>query len=749
MWVRGGGLWVSSSQYKKNLLSTVLSKGVLGGIFVLIWILQIINYDIQTNTCILGVEGFVLTTATGGSRAELVEFLPLQSKANLEKSWTLSISPSPIDTSVTNDGNTDASYLIDNDSTDDLNEELSAFSVLAGNVANVILKSDLKREQGGDGACSTGWTSWVDDSAAYQLKSGLDGMNLNSYSTNSISNSNAFGNLIRRDEALAWTKWMKSSPSPMLIEMSNEFRQELIQYITEEDLNKMRSTRQELLSRIGLRIVSLPSGGTLTHPFLNPPGALIYGKLLYGGARRFRILPGKMARRTGDRESIKRRDSQNVPSWLQYGGTARNYEALDMGPCAIMEVIILATGFSMESIFNEKSDMVISQFKWNPSSILQFDNLDEQIDSDNDEKNKEILKDNDPLLTSYGYERNELLEASLTTTVGGLQTQVESIIRRVLDGRIIRPFDNQNDNGDILPNHNEESTTTLGMMKSTLEAKELAALGLNPVKGLLLYGPPGCGKTALAREISKALRARTPKIVSAPELLDRWVGGSEKLIRTLFLDAEDELKACGGDATKSTLHVIVIDEIDAVFRKRSYSDDSAQVTRASAVNQILAKLDGVNAIPNILLIGMTNRRELLDDALLRPGRLEVQIEIPLPNKTGRREILQIHFDSLRRRGRLSQPLCNAIDGIKSHSVDDGEYISKNSSIRKIFQKIPKRNKISDLSAVTKGFSGADLAGLVRCAGSIALARLRQQGEGLDSLLITLNDVTEALKELQK
>jgi len=99
--------------------------------------------------------------------------------------------------------------------------------------------------------------------------------------------------------------------------------------------------------------------------------------------------------------------------------------------------------------------------------------------------------------------------------------------------------------------------------------------------------------------------------VSAPDLLDRWVGGSEKLVRALFADAEAELAACGGDATKSALHVTVIDENDAVFRCQSFekqrtaAEDSGEATQASAINRILAKLVGVKAIPNILLIGMT------------------------------------------------------------------------------------------------------------------------------------------------
>jgi len=274
----------------------------------------------------------------------------------------------------------------------------------------------------------------------------------------------------------------------------------------------------------------------------------------------------------------------------------------------------------------------------------------------------------------------------------------------------------------------------------------------------------------LAREISRALRARTPKIVSAPELLDRWVGGSEKLVRLLFADAEAELAACQGDATKSALHVVCIDEIDAVFRKRSSAEDSGEATRSSVVNQILAKLDGVNSIPNLLLIGMTNRRELLDEALLRPGRLEVQVEIPLPNKKGRREILHIHFDALRKRGRLSKPLCCAIDGVPNNSAnimeetttreeENSNYSSpvrgrKRRAIKKVINRIvpSSLSPVYDLASdsVTGGFSGADLAGLVRCAGSLALARCRKQdGIGVEGLLITLEDVKQALLEVKR
>ena len=211
------------------------------------------------------------------------------------------------------------------------------------------------------------------------------------------------------------------------------------------------------------------------------------------------------------------------------------------------------------------------------------------------------------------------------------------------------------------------------------------------------------------------------------------------------------MKLCGGDATKSSLHVIVIDEIDAVFRKRSASEDSGSATRASAVNQILSKLDGVNAIPNVLLIGMTNRRELLDDALLRPGRLEVQIEIPLPDKAGRREILQIHFEGLRQRGRLSEPLCKAIDGfgaIERGDKNDSNFIRIRSRVKAAIQMPQGRIRDLAVDTVTGGYSGADIAGVVRCAGSVALARARKQGMGIDSLTVTLDDVVQALEEVK-
>lgn len=167
-------------------------------------------------------------------------------------------------------------------------------------------------------------------------------------------------------------------------------------------------------------------------------------------------------------------------------------------------------------------------------------------------------------------------------------------------------------------------------------------LGIRHVKGLVLYGPPGTGKTLMARQIARMLHAREPKIVNGPEILNKYVGQSEENIRTLFKDAELEYKSKGDN---SQLHIIIFDELDAICRQRGGRNDGTGVGD-SVVNQLLAKMDGVEELNNILVIGMTNRLDMLDEALLRPGRFEVQLEIGLPSLEGRVQILKIHTNTV-------------------------------------------------------------------------------------------------------
>lgn len=147
------------------------------------------------------------------------------------------------------------------------------------------------------------------------------------------------------------------------------------------------------------------------------------------------------------------------------------------------------------------------------------------------------------------------------------------------------------------------------------------------------------GKTLIARQIGKMLNGKEPKVVNGPEILNKYVGASEENVRKLFEEAEAD-QAAHGEA--SELHVIIFDEIDAICKSRGSVNSGAGV-HDTVVNQLLTKIDGVDSLNNILLIGMTNRKDMLDEALLRPGRLEVQVEIGLPDDKGRLQILQVPF----------------------------------------------------------------------------------------------------------
>jgi len=468
--------------------------------------------------------------------------------------------------------------------------------------------------------------------------------------------------------------------------------------------------------------------------------------------------------------------------WVQFGGPDRNYDAIDMGPCGLMELSILPKDLKLgllgareSSVLEQEpaealpspipsggtdgegeeativpverqatEEMVVSQAaSFDPKWLFTFPPEEKKkVNATGGLRKNETAASNKYPSDGENYGGVDDIEMKFSTVLGGLRPEIQSIIRRVLDGR----------------RRDTASTAT-----TSSELQTMLDFGLSPVRGLLLYGKPGCGKTALAREISRLLTDRPPKIVAAPELLDRWVGGTETAVRSLFEDAEAELAVCRGDPALSGLHVIVIDEIDAVFRQRSSSSGSGEVARASAVNQILAKLDGVQALGNILVIGTTNRRELLDDALLRPGRLEVKIEVPLPDREGRREILNIYFGPLRSLGRLSQPLCRAIDGDSNSISASSESSSSATESRKGMRSFlserlswkarsgPGTVAMRDLAADrwTGGFSGADIEGLVRCAGSIALSRARKDGSGVDGLLITTEDVVQALQEVKQ
>ncbi|KAJ4721486.1 vesicle-fusing ATPase-like [Melia azedarach] len=238
-------------------------------------------------------------------------------------------------------------------------------------------------------------------------------------------------------------------------------------------------------------------------------------------------------------------------------------------------------------------------------------------------------------------------------------------------------------------------------------------LGIKHVKGMLLFGPPGTGKTLMARQIGKMLNGREPKIVNGPEVLSKFVGETEKNIRDLFADAENDQRTRGDE---SDLHVIIFDEIDAICKSRGSTRDGTGV-HDSIVNQLLTKIDGVESLNNVLLIGMTNRKDMLDEALLRPGRLEVQVEISLPDENGRLQILQIHTNKMKENSFLSPDV-----------------------------------NLQELAARTKNYSGAELEGVVKSAVSFALNRQLSMDDltkpvDEENIKVTMDDFLHALQEI--
>jgi len=197
------------------------------------------------------------------------------------------------------------------------------------------------------------------------------------------------------------------------------------------------------------------------------------------------------------------------------------------------------------------------------------------------------------------------------------------------------------------------------------------ATGTDPPAGVLLYGPPGTGKTLLARAVAGESGVNFIR-VAGPELMDRYVGESEKAVREVF------------DRARQTAPTIVFfDEIDGIAGERMGTDEVSE----RVVSQLLAELDGAAANPNVVVLAATNRRDVLDEALLRPGRLESHIEVPDPDQDARREILAVHTEG--------KPLGEDVD-------------------------------LDDLAAVTEGFSGAQVEALVREASILAISEVAEE-----------------------
>jgi len=394
------------------------------------------------------------------------------------------------------------------------NENESIFNIVAECTASCLLESDKRRDAKAEhsGLVSSSATNWINDQHAFVLQKMIDKMKLKSAEERTG---------LDRDEASAWIRWMKGSPAPMVVDLSQELRAVANTTLSEDVFDLIEQSRNQFLSRMGAKLILLPSGCSLSSPLREPPASLVYGKLLFGGVTRYRLLNSSNSRRpprrTGERTVTKVSADDNIPAWIQYGGADRVYESVDMGSAAVLEITLVPSRETLAiDATTNFGDMVVQNCVWKPQDIFDVTFEGKDSDEQSERGDTNFVSGYTPI-SQAGKNRNDAFQADFKEDVGGLQPQIDAIVRRVLDGRVIRPVGE--DDGLI-----QEDETTTALKAATLEAKELAILGLTPVRGLLLYGPPGTGKTLLARQIAKALRARAPKIVSAPELLDRWVG---------------------------------------------------------------------------------------------------------------------------------------------------------------------------------------------------------------------------------
>src|SRR5205809_519725 len=215
-------------------------------------------------------------------------------------------------------------------------------------------------------------------------------------------------------------------------------------------------------------------------------------------------------------------------------------------------------------------------------------------------------------------------------------------------------------------------------------------VGIRPPKGILLFGPPGCGKTMLARAVATESEANFISI-KGPELFSKWVGESEKAIREVFRK--------GRTAAPS---IVFFDELDSVVPRRGMGFGDSGVSER-VISQLLTELDGIESLVNVVVIGATNRPDIIDPAVLRPGRFDRLIYVPAPDHLTRLNILKIHTRNM--------PLARDVD-------------------------------LEQISSQAAGYSGADLEAVCREAGLISLRR------DMDTKSVTIEDFRDGLERVK-
>jgi len=292
----------------------------------------------------------------------------------------------------------------------------------------------------------------------------------------------------------------------------------------------------------------------------------------------------------------------------------------------------------------------------------------------------------------------------VTTVPSGIvvvteSTQLKVAEKPLLEGEKTAPSISYEDIGGL----RQEILKIREMVELPLKFPQLfEKLGIDPPKGVLLHGPPGCGKTLVARAVANESEAHFI-VINGPEIMSKFYGESEQRLRSIFKDAEDNSPS-----------IVFIDELDAIAPKRE--DVTGEVERR-VVAQLLALMDGLVARGQVIVIGATNRPNAVDPALRRPGRFDREIEIHVPDRDSREEILLIHTRGM--------PLTQDVD-------------------------------LKALANVTHGYVGADLEALAREAAMKTLRRVLPSvnlseetipTEVLDKLEVTHDDFLSGFKEI--
>ncbi len=246
----------------------------------------------------------------------------------------------------------------------------------------------------------------------------------------------------------------------------------------------------------------------------------------------------------------------------------------------------------------------------------------------------------------------------------------------------------------------KEDWNSIGGLKEVIrEVKEVIELpltnpklfesvGIQPPKGVLLYGPPGTGKTLLAKAVASSTNATFIEVVGS-ELVQKFIGEGAKLVKDIFALARRKAPS-----------IVFIDEIDALASKRMETGTSGEREVSRTFMQLLAEIDGFKPLDNVKIIGATNRADILDTAIIRPGRLDRLIEVELPTEEGRMEILKVHTAKM--------------------------------NLRKVILK--------EVANKTENFSGAELQAVCTEAGYCAIRENREH--------VTHNDFLQAVERIQ-